>query len=162
MASGKTRVKYTSGRRNESGSAAIEFGLSIPFLLFLLVGVIEVGYAMYQAMQVQNAAEVGMLYAAKYPGDADGNFNSTGIMTAVVNATGVTGIAATPAPTQFYGCAEVGGVTPVMDPALPCPDGTTPAQYAQINAALDHVTVLPYPGFGLPPTLRARSIIRLN
>lgn len=72
MVRAKTRFGNPSGCRSKSGTAAIEFGLFIPFLLILFTGTVELGFAMYEAMQVNNAAEAGMLYAAKNGWDSAG------------------------------------------------------------------------------------------
>jgi Flp pilus assembly protein TadG len=79
---------------------AIEFALIVPVLLMLLVGVVEVGHGVYQAMQVMDAAEAGGLYVAKH------GWNSAAITAAVVNATGESGMTASPAPSQFCGCPD--------------------------------------------------------
>ena len=59
MALAKVIFENLFGRRSESGTAAIEFALFLPFLLLLLTGVAELGFAMYEAMQVNNAVEAG-------------------------------------------------------------------------------------------------------
>jgi Flp pilus assembly protein TadG len=157
MAWAKTRIENPPGSRSELGSAAIEFGLFIPILLILLTGTVEVGRAMYEAMQVNNAVEAGMLYAAK------NGYDAGGIATAVQQATGTEGITATPAPTLFCGCPSASGVirTDCNSPSL-CVDGNPAGQYVQISAALDHQTILPYLGLPLPTTLTAQSIVRLH
>jgi hypothetical protein len=96
-----------------------------------------------------------MLYALKYGWDAPG------ISAAVVNATGTEGIAASPAPSQFCGCAQPGGVAEAVCGSS-CADGNPPGQYVRINASLAHRTILPYLGLPLPATLTAQSIMRLN
>jgi Flp pilus assembly pilin Flp len=63
-----------------SGTAAIEFGLFAPLLLIMLVYAVELGSGVFEAMQVQNAAEAGALYAAKY------GWNAAGISAAVITA----------------------------------------------------------------------------
>ena len=75
--------------------AAIEFALLSPLLVLLLIGLVEVGFASYEAMQAQNAAEAGALYAARH------GWDSAGIQAAVVNATGSSDVTATPAPQSF-------------------------------------------------------------
>jgi Flp pilus assembly protein TadG len=140
---------------SETGSAALEFGLAVPFLLAILMGVVELGYAMYEAMQVYNAVEAGALYAAK------NGYDATGIAAAVSNATGTPGITATPAPVQFCGCPNAGGILETACNAT-CNDGKQPGQYVRISAALAHQTILPYPSLPLPTTLTAQSIVRLN
>jgi len=149
-------IGSTQGPRDHTtGTAAIEFALAVPVLLVLLMGVVEVGFAMYQAMQVYNSVEAGTVYAAK------NGFDPAGIAAAVVNASGTQGITATPAPENFCGCPDAGGIVAAAC-GSPCADGNPSGEYVRISAALSHETILPYPGLPLPATLTAQSIIRLN
>lgn len=140
----------------QKGTAAIEFGLAIPLLLVMLMGVVELGFAIYQGMQVYAAAEAGALYAAQ------NGWSSSGISTAVTSATSATGLTASPAPTQFWGCPDESGISTVVSSSVKCADGNSPGLYVQVNASLDHATILPYPGLPLPTTLTAKSIIRIK
>jgi Flp pilus assembly protein TadG len=142
-------------RGGETGTAALEFALTIPFLLVFLMAVVELGFAMHETMQVYNSVEAGVLYASKH------GFDSAGISAAVVNATGTQGLAASPAPTQFCGCPQAAGVSAVLCNAT-CADGSAPGQYARIHATLSHQTVLPFFALPLPETLTAQAIARLN
>jgi Flp pilus assembly protein TadG len=135
------------------GTAAIEFALLGPLLLVLLAAAGELGVAMYQTMQVYNAVEAGMLYAAK------NGWNQAGIAAAVVNASNMTGMTASPAPVQFCGCPTAGGIISVSC-ASTCGSGTLAENYIRVSAALPRVSVLPYPSFGLPATLTAQSVLR--
>ncbi|MHB8884533.1 MAG: TadE/TadG family type IV pilus assembly protein [Methylovirgula sp.] len=150
-----------------SGTAAIEFALFIPMLFLLLSGTIELGRSMYEAMQVSNAVEAGMLYAAK------NGWSSTGISNAVVNSSvvftaGGSGLTAAPAPSQFCGCPTMSGITQKTQTTTncnslpPCADGSPVGQYVQVNASLAHLTIFPMPNLGLPSTLTATAILRLN
>jgi Flp pilus assembly protein TadG len=137
------------------GSAAIEFAITSPLLLALVFGGAEVGYSAYQAMQVQNAVEAGAVYTSKY------GWNSSGITNAVLSATDSTGMAATPAPAQFWGCPASNNVVVVASGAT-CANGNSPGQYVQINATLTRQTLIPNSGLPLPATFTAKSIVRLN
>ena len=156
------RVKFGKlfRRGSESGNAAIEFGLFIPVLLILLTGTVELGFLMYEAMQVNNAVEAGALYAA-----ANG-FNAASITSAVTNAsvlpTGLNTLTATPAPTQFCGCPTAAGVTNLGSPpcsATAC-SGSPAGTYVQVNASLTHTIIIPNPW--VPTTLTAIAVIRTN
>ncbi|PNG27141.1 hypothetical protein CR492_05510 [Methylocella silvestris] len=142
-------------RRNEAGTAALEFGLATPLLLILIAGVTEIGLAVYQGMQVSAAVEAGMMYAAK------NGWSSSGIASAVVSASGATGLTATPAPSQFCGCPAATGITATTCTST-CANGYAPGQYIQINAALAHQTILSNLGLPLPATLTATSLFRQN
>jgi hypothetical protein len=141
-------------RRATAGVAAVELGLATPFLLVLLVGTMEIGAAMYEATQVYSAVEAGMVYTAKY------GWDQNGISSAVANASRATGLAASPAPRQFCGCPDSSGIGEILCTST-CAGGIAPGQYVEIGASIPHTTILPYPGFGLPTTLTARSLIRL-
>jgi Flp pilus assembly protein TadG len=156
------RIKFVDRfrRGSESGNAAIEFGLFIPVLLIVLTGTVELGFLMYEAMQVNNAVEAGILYAA-----ANG-FNAASITSAVTNAsvlpTGLNALTATPAPTQFCGCATAASVTNLGSPpcsATAC-SGSPAGTYVQVNASLTHTIIIPNPW--VPTTLTATAVIRIN
>ncbi len=151
------RIRSPGQGDRTAGTAAIEFALCIPFFLILLMGLVEVGFAMYQSMQVHNSVEAGMLYASKNGWDPGG----IAIAAAVENATGTQGITAMPAPVQFCGCPSASGVVETACNSS-CADGNPPGQYIRINASFVHETILPYPGLPLPTTLTAQSIIRLK
>jgi len=138
-----------------SGSAAIEFGISLPLLALLFVAVAEIGFTAYQSLQVQNAVEAGLVYAVKHGND------STGISAAVANSSNLAGITATPAPAQFCGCPAASGITTTSCTAT-CGSGNSSNQYLQINASLTRLSIFPGSGLPLPATLSARSIVRLN
>jgi len=147
--------KTRRGRRAEAGTAAIEFGLSVPLLLLLLMGAVEFGFYIYEGMQVYNSVEAGMVEAAK------NGFSDARISAAVVNATDTKGITATPAPAEFCGCPNATGIVSAACDAT-CSDGTKPGQYVRISASLSHQTILPYPGLSLQTPLTAHTVLRLN
>ncbi len=148
-------VLLQAWRQGSRGSAAIEFGLAIPLLLALLMGVVELGFAMYEAMQVYSAAETGAAYAVK------NGWDSAGISSAVVSATGTTGITASPAPEQFCGCPSESGILTTSCSAT-CTGGNAAGQYVRVSASLAHATILPFPALSLPTTFTANSVVRLN
>jgi Flp pilus assembly protein TadG len=137
-----------------AGTAAIEFGMAAPLLVLLMVAVIEVGTAIYQGMQAQNAAEAGAVYASKY------GLDPAGISNAVANATAAAGLAATPAPSQFCGCPSASGID-TLACSSSCPDGSAPGQYVRINARITHTPLLSFTGLVSPVTLTGETIVRM-
>jgi hypothetical protein len=140
---------------NQKGTAAIEFGLFIPLLVIFVVGIIEIGLATHGAMQVQNAVEAGIVYAAKHGWDA------SGITDAILNASGTGGISASPAPSLFCGCPGSSGVSEISC-AQKCASGTAPGEYIRVSAAVTRTSILPDSGLPLPATLTAEAIVRQN
>jgi len=160
MALARIIFRNLFGSRSKSGTAAIEFALFTPLLLIVLTGTVELGFLMYEAMQVNDAVEAGILYAA-----ANG-FNAASITSAVTNAsvlpTGLNTLTATPAPTQFCGCPTAAGVTNLGSPpcsATAC-SGSPAGTYVQVNASLTHTIIIPNPW--VPTTLTAIAVIRTN
>jgi Flp pilus assembly protein TadG len=149
------KLRRWGAKMGREGSAAIEFAVFIPTFAIFVTGVIELGFGIYQAVRVSNAAEAGMLYASK------NGFNATGISSAVANATGIPGISASPAPTQFCGCPSSTGITTISCSST-CANGNAPGQYIQVNAQIARVSLVSFPGLGLPSTLSATAILRTN
>jgi hypothetical protein len=147
--------RFTAIRRDERASTAIEFGLFVPLLVILLVGIFEIGFAMYGAMQVHNAAEAGLIYAAKK------GWDQAGIAGAVVSSSGSSQIQASPAPSKFCGCPSVSGVQSLACNAK-CANGDTPGEYIRIEASLDRKTLFAKTGLSLPAKLTAQVILRQN
>src|SRR5689334_18770311 len=57
--------RATGIRKAERGQALLEFGLMLPFLMLLSIGVAEVGRAIYYTIEVTNAATAGAQYGAQ-------------------------------------------------------------------------------------------------
>ena len=51
-------------RRRQRGQAMVEFAVSVPLLMLVLLGLFKFGAAMYQYDLVDNAARVATRYAA--------------------------------------------------------------------------------------------------
>jgi Flp pilus assembly protein TadG len=144
------------------GAAIVEFALILPFLILLMVGLFDLGFGAYQSMQVHAAAEAGAQYAAiKYPGGSWTQAQITAIAAAVTGATGTSGIAATPAPSQVCGCPD-GGIFTLKPSCGTCPSGSSPGVYASVSAQVTYSPVLPYPGLPDPLTLTGQAYRRIN
>ena len=165
MAQYKMKFGDLFGRGSESGTAAIEFGFFLPFLLLLLMGTVELGLSMYEAMQVSNAVDAGALYAAK------NGFNATNIGSATTGASVLSSqlnaLSATPAPTQFCGCPSAAGSISNLGPpnsgacsATAC-SGSPAGTYVQVNASLDHTAIFPT-SWGIPAAFTAQAVVRIK
>jgi Flp pilus assembly protein TadG len=150
-----TGRRGVSPMRSTAGAVALEFGLAAPLLAILAVGIAEIGFAAYQAMQVQNAVEAGALYAA------ENGWNATSIASAVTGASSLAGISASPAPTEFCGCPSATGIASIACTST-CTSGNSPGQYVQVNATLTRRSLIPNSGLPLPATFTAQSVVRLN
>jgi len=61
----------------------VELALSFTVLLFLLMGVVDLGRAYFAYSSMRDAAQEGAVYGSLYPLDGNGNFNSSGIINRV-------------------------------------------------------------------------------
>jgi Flp pilus assembly protein TadG len=154
-------MPFRSARRaGEFGTAAIEFALMSPLLMILFTGVVEIGMAAFQDMQVQASAEAGALYAVTY-----GVANLTSISNAVVTATGTAGITASPVPLVFCGCPTASGVVSQgTNCTTVCPDKTAPGEYVTVSATLTRTNLIPLPYINLvlPSSFTGHSVVRIQ
>ena len=56
----------------QSGQSLVEFAISLTVILYLLVGAIEFGIALFQYIQLRDAAQEGALYGSLHPEDTAG------------------------------------------------------------------------------------------
>jgi uncharacterized membrane protein len=140
--------------RSRAGLAAVEAALILPVLLLLATGLFDLGFAAYEAMQVQSAADAGAHYASK------NTWDTTAITTAVTSATGGSGITANPAPAQFCAC-PAGGTLTTVSCASTCANGDPPSLYGRVSAQKLHSSALSFPGLPTPLTLKADAVVRL-
>ena len=137
------RHKLKTSLANAEGLAGIEFAFLTPILLMLTVCTIDLGIAAYDMMQVENAAQAGSEYAAVH------GYNTTSISSAITSATGLSGITASPAPTEFCGCPSGSAVTTTTCGST-CSDGSMTGTYVTASATVTYTTLIHYPMF--PPS----------
>jgi Flp pilus assembly protein TadG len=137
------------------GASAIEFAIIAPVLIAAIISTIDIGMGLYRDLQVQNAAQAGAQYAALH------GFSATDISNAVTNATSYSGISASPAPTQFCGCASTSGIS-AANCGSQCPGGVVAGTYVTASAQSTYRTILPYPVIQNTYALSAQSTLRIQ
>jgi Flp pilus assembly protein TadG len=138
-----------------AGSSAVEFALVAPFIIVMLVGTVDYGYASFQRMAAQHGAQVGAERAALT------GFNVDAISTAVQSASSAAQISATPAPVQSCGCAS-GTTFTAGTCGTACPDGTKSGTYVTVSAQVVYNTLLPYPGIPNQFTFTETAFVRIQ
>lgn len=123
---------------NAEGLAGIEFALLVPILMMLTLCTVDLGVAAYDAMQVENAAQAGSEYAAVH------GYNSTSISSVITSATSLSGVTASPAPTQFCGCPSGNSITTATCGST-CSDGSMAGTYVTASATATYTTLIHYP-----------------
>jgi Flp pilus assembly protein TadG len=141
------------GWRAQKGVAALEFGLAVPLLAVLITAIVEIGYSMYQAMQVAYVAESGLGYAQKY------GWKSSDIARSAANSTSLSGVTVTP--TQYCACPSASGLATAACGSS-CSSGSAAGQYIKVSVSVQRKSIIGTTGFGLPSTLSAQAILRQN
>lgn len=137
------------------GTAAIEFGIIAPVLVFMAIAAMDLGMGVYRKMQVQNAAQAGLEYAIVH------GFDSGAIKNAVTSATTFSGVSASPPPNQFCGCASNTGIAPMACNST-CSGGATPGAYVTVSTQGAYTTLLSYPGIDNTFSFTAQSTVRIG
>jgi Flp pilus assembly protein TadG len=130
--------------RSCHGTSLVEFALVAPMLLFLLVGLIEVGRYEYYAILTANAARAGAQYGAQ---DLQTAYDDAGITSAVLQDAGNPPSWSTPgAITVNQLCAASGSAPGVCS----TPWGSSPPQntiyYVQVQVTSVYTSLFDYPG----------------
>ncbi len=137
----------------ERGNSLVELALLLPFLLMLLVGVVDFGRAYYLELEVASAAHAGALYGTQNPTDT-ANMQTA----ATLDASEVPGITAT----ATYGC-ECSDGTSASASCTATPSCTSPAtvvNYVEVDTSAPYTPWLTYPGVSLPSTLTGSARMR--
>jgi Flp pilus assembly protein TadG len=130
--------------RSQSGAAMVEFAVVLPVLVFLVIGVIEIGRYMFFGIELAHMAEAG----AQYGSLSMANSQNTTAIVAAVNAdapnSGITSVSVSPSPTCTYGGVQT-----------PCPSGTEApgyTYYVSVKITGTMNSLLNYPGIpsGIP------------
>lgn len=125
--------------RAEQGISLVEMALVIPFLLLIVIGVVDFGRAYYLYNEVVGAAHAGAIYGSQFPTD------TTGMQTAGTNnAPDVSGISVT----ASYGCECLDGTlaSASCSSAPSCASSNNEVYYVQVTATATYTPLLPWPG----------------
>jgi len=150
-------------KRARRGSAMVEFALTLPMLLLLGVGMVEVGRAIYYTVEVNNGATAGVAYGTRTWITA---LDTNGMQDASTYEANVTGMTST----ATYGCAcDTGGGTSC---SYPVPAQTscftitcTGGQVVMCDQVTTQTTITPlFPFPGLPTSYQAngRAVMRVR
>ena len=136
------------------GAAAVELALMLPFLVFMLITVVELGRLAYFSIEVSNAAHAGAQYGAQSEVTAASN---AGMVQAALNdGYNVTGLTAT----AGYFC-ECSTGTSVVSCVLASCSGSRLIEYVQVNTSATVKPLVQYPGIPASYNLSGSAIMRV-
>lgn len=146
----------------EEGSSLLEFSLILPLVLLMFIGVVDLGFAVAEAMSVEDAARAGAEYGA-LPGKAG---DLAGMQTAARNAAAGLGTLQVTA-SSWCSCTPNGGTVSCASTCSGSSPGN-PVEYVQVqtNATVPTVlgihTILNYTGLPTSLTLQGFSALRVQ
>jgi len=136
---------------DERGVFMIEHALIMPFLLLLLSGAIDLGYALNQSSSLNNAARAGAQYAMRYPTD------TTGIQDVVTKAVSYDPTSLTISSSLSCECSD----GTVVSCTSTC-SGAAPYSYVTVNVSKTYSSPLPTAMMLGISTLSAKAVMRAN
>src|SRR5580698_8083264 len=147
-------------RRNERGSAFIEFAIVSLIMVPIFFAVIDYSRVFYYGSIVQGAARAGTQYAAY---QAPNHANTTGVQAAAtadaVNVPSAQNFTATA--TYWCQCSDATTISQTVSCSGSC--GTYSMYvYSQVNTQLTFTTVFKYPLLPNSITLTGQSIVRVQ
>jgi Flp pilus assembly protein TadG len=151
----RARRLVLSARDDDHGLSGIEFALIAPVLILSFIATADFGLAIYAKMEVENAAQAGTEYAAR------NGYTSSSVTSAVTSATMISGLSATPAPSQFCGCPSTSGVTTATC-GTNCASGAAAGTYVSASAQATYSTIISYPGIPASYTFSSTSTVRIK
>lgn len=117
-------------KRHNRGQALLETAVIVPFLLLLMMGVIDIGRYTYQAIEVGNSARAGAEYGSQNLGTA---LDYTGMQAAAVADAGNAKFVATAGCTTYSATCNV-----IASSMCVCASGAASACLAADCPAPDH------------------------
>jgi Flp pilus assembly protein TadG len=135
--------------RSRAGTAVVEFAVVLPMLLFLLMGLMELGRYGYLAMLCAHAARSGAAYGQQNVFTAA---DTTGIKSAALHDLGTTGWTVT----TSYNCQENNSVVSCVGQPV---SGET--YYLQVKVTGTFHSMFNYPGIPSSVSLSSTSTTRL-
>ena len=153
----QTNSKHAPRRKSQRGASIVEMAFALPFLLLLLIGVIDMGRAYYLSIEVANAALAGAKYGVQNSGDTVAH-----IQTAATNdASDVPGISAT----ATLGCECSNDASTDQSPCPSTPpscSGNTLVQYVKVTTTATYSPLFPWPALPTSFTLNGNAKLRLT
>jgi Flp pilus assembly protein TadG len=144
--------------RASGGTSVVEFAVSAPVLLGLLVPVADLGMAFGQRQQVEQAVQAGAQYASFHPWHSNA---ANEIADVVRGATSISGLSVTPAPYQVCGCPTGTSVT-METCGSTCANGQSTGYYVVVSAQAPYTATLPYSALPNQIPLTAQSTVRIR
>jgi len=150
-------------RLRDSGQSMLEFALMLPFLMLLMVGVIEIGRAIYYTVEVNHAATAGVVYGSQNATTAQ---NTGQMQTYATSDAAITGMSAVAA----NGCTCDNGtgtsctypVSSMLTCAtISCPSGQV-VECVQVTTQATITPIFHFPGLPMSYQANGEAVMRVR
>jgi Flp pilus assembly protein TadG len=116
---GNRSLRSRTQRGAEAGSVAVEYSMTLPFLLCLIYGIVEVSHFAYLKLSVAEVAHDGVRFAVVHSSANPSPETSTQIQTYVTNELNNLGLSQTATVTVTYGSGDTPGSTVQINISYP-------------------------------------------
>lgn len=140
-------------RGDNTGQALVELALTIPLLMLLLLGAVELARAAYAAVEVTNAAEAAVRYGAQNRTTAQ---DFPGMKLAAQNDASNITLASTTS-TRTCGCSD-GTQEGSSCTSFSCTDGAPTMETLKVMTTTNFDTLVHLPGLPTTFTLRGYAV----
>jgi Flp pilus assembly protein TadG len=143
-------------RRSEHGASAVEFAILAPFMIYLAIGLVDIGRYMYYSILAANAARAGAQYGAQDLAHVEQTSN----IQAAATADGGANLPWTFSPPPACKISVNGGTMTACPSGGSSPSSGT-VYYVQVNVGASFNTLVPYPGIPNPVSVSGSSTMRI-
>lgn len=151
-------------RRENSGATIVEFAVTLPLLLVILVGIVDYAQPVNISTKLYSAARAGAQYAIKYPNDA------SGIQSAAQSGTSDSAMSVTV--NQFCTCGSSSATAFAWGPrtqsgtctsgTVACTGGQTLRYYVSITTSQTYQPLISYVGLGGNMTMTGTAVVQVE
>lgn len=141
----RSLLRACAGMKSEAGQSLVELALSLPLLLLLLLGAVEMATVIYDSIAVENAAMAGIQYGSQTTITAA---DTTGIQNAA--AASAPSLSLTTTPTTSCICSD--GNSSACEPT-DCPNGANIETILTVNTKTTITLPIYFPGLPNIPAL---------
>ena len=142
----------------DAGGALIEFALTLPLLVMLLIGAAELGRLAYYSIEVSNAARAGVAYGAQNHVTAS---NFAGMETAAQKDAGNITLSTATA-TNSCACSPSYSATSACSTTFSCSGTARIIEYVQVKTTATINPIFHYPGVSKTYTLNGQAVMRVE
>jgi Flp pilus assembly protein TadG len=151
------RLRLSVHLLDGAGQSLVEFALTMPLFILILVGTAELARFAWAAIEVASAARAGAQYGAQsHIKSADG----PGIQAAAASdATDLSGLTATSS--QSCTCSTA-PTTTIACTLTACPSPAKLLVFVQVNTSANVTPLINYPGLPTPFTVTGQAIMEVG